>query len=164
LGGGIVLTPPTGSSIWLKAALESYSNGANVTQWSDQSGNNRHATAASNYPTFATNANGTKPAISFNGSTQGLTLARTGTGTAYTIAGIVKSNVTALKVWWQNSINPYIGVNSSGNPNFNHGVTINTVGPNVYQHWMPVVAWSSGTSGKLFVEWQSLLGLCVTQS
>lgn len=151
MGGDVVLTPPGGSSIWLKAALESYSNGVNVTRWSDQSGNNRHATASSNYPTFATNANGDKPAISFNGSTQGLTLARTGTGTAYTIAGIVKTNVSALKVWWQNSINPYVGVNANNKPNFNHGSTLNTQQQNIWQNWMPIVVRCSGTTGNLYI-------------
>lgn len=53
----IILSPPSGSSIWLRANDESYSNSANVTQWSDRSGNARHFTIGSNYPTFATAAN-----------------------------------------------------------------------------------------------------------
>lgn len=145
------LDPPSGSSIWLKAEMESYVNGENVTQWSDRSGNGRHATAASNYPTFATGANGSKPAILFNGSNQGFTLSRTGSGSAYTIAGIVKPTVNALRVWWQNGINPYIGLNSNNRPNFNYGSTLNTQSTDIWQNWMPIVVRANGTSGELFV-------------
>lgn len=151
MGGAVLLEPPAGASIWLNAAEESYANGDNVTQWSDRSGNSRHATAASNYPTFATNVNGTKPAIAFNGTNQGFTLARTGIGTAYTISGIVNSNVNALRVWWQNSINPYLAVNSNNRPNFNYGVTLNTQNTNLWVDWLPITIRANGTTGELFV-------------
>ncbi len=151
MGGAVLLEPPAGSSIWLNAEEESYANGDNVTQWSDRSGNSRHATAASNYPTFATNANGTKSAIAFNGTNQGLTLARTGSGSAYTISGIVNSNVNALRVWWQNSIDPYLAVNSNNRPNFNYGVTLNTQNTSLWSDWMPITVRANGTTGELFI-------------
>lgn len=151
LNGNALLAPPTGMSIWLDAAQESYSNGANVTQWSDRSGNGRHATAASNYPTFATNANGTKPALLFNGSTQGLTLSRTGSGTGYTISGLVKSNVNALRVWWQNGINPYLALNSNNRPTFNYGSTLNTETTDIWQSWLPITVRANGTTGEIYI-------------
>lgn len=58
-------------ALWLDAedAASITLNGSTVSQWSDKSGNNRHATqaTAANQPLYLSNFNG-KPALQFNGT------------------------------------------------------------------------------------------------
>jgi len=143
--------PPTGSAIWLRAQDEAYSNGANVTQWSDRSGNARHFTIGSNYPTFVANANNGKAAIAFNGTNQGLNRSYTGSGTAYTIAGIVAQDDTTFKVWWQNGIAPYVGWNVNRTVQFYRGATLASNIKIPQTNWMPVVVRVSGTTAEIFL-------------
>ena len=71
-------TPPASVSsaveLWLKADAGVSVNGANVTQWADQSGNGRNHNATANFPTFnqSTYLMNFRPSIDFRGGTQKL--------------------------------------------------------------------------------------------
>jgi hypothetical protein len=62
------------TALWLDAADASTLtlSGSNVTQWSDKSGNSRHATPYSISPTYNATGLDNKGTIQFNGSTQAL--------------------------------------------------------------------------------------------
>jgi hypothetical protein len=61
--------PTSGLALWLKADLGVVLNGAAVSQWTDQSGNNRHATqtAAARQPMLSLSAVHGLPAVNFDG-------------------------------------------------------------------------------------------------
>lgn len=143
--------PPAGSAIWLRANDESYSNGANVSQWSDRSGNARHYTTGSNYPTFATAANNGKHCIAFNGTNQGLSRSYSGSGSAYTIGFIVGQDSDAFRNLWQNSINPHLSINSTKTPIIYRGTSVE--GPTVlpFTNWMPLIYRVNGTTAEIFL-------------
>jgi hypothetical protein len=68
VGGGASPGPPrTGLFIWYKAdALTGYSHGDPVSQWTDSSGNGRHATSSGlECPLYHTNQIDGKPALNF---------------------------------------------------------------------------------------------------
>ncbi|MEX2596103.1 MAG: T9SS type A sorting domain-containing protein [Salibacteraceae bacterium] len=53
--------------MWLDASQESFSNGASVTSWTDQSGNGNSVSGASSPPSFQTNQINGLPSIGFDG-------------------------------------------------------------------------------------------------
>lgn len=58
-----------GLVLWLDASKESYSDGEDVTTWTDQSGNGNHLTQSGpQCPTFRTNVINRCPAVSFDGT------------------------------------------------------------------------------------------------
>ncbi len=65
--GGVV--PTQGLAFWVKADTGITLNGNTVSQWADQSGNNRHATqtTAANQPTLVINTLNGKPVLRFDG-------------------------------------------------------------------------------------------------
>jgi hypothetical protein len=65
-GGGL---PTSGLAFWVRADAGVALNGSSVSQWSDQSGNNRNAVqgTASSQPAFIANAVNGKPALQFDG-------------------------------------------------------------------------------------------------
>lgn len=100
-----VLTPPTANlRLWLKADALSLANGADVTSWTDSSGNNFHVPALAARPTFVTSGINGKPSIAFNGSSQafgGATVATplfsdlAGTGNTFEIAVVFNATSVA---------------------------------------------------------------------
>jgi lysophospholipase L1-like esterase len=147
-----VAGPPSPQSIWLRANDESYSNGANVSQWSDRSGNSRHFTVGSNFPSFATAANNGKSAITFNGTNQGLSRSYTGSGTAYTLGCIVSRDSDLFRVIWQNGIAPYFGVAVGNLPNMFRGSEVKPATTAItFANWMPLIYRVSGTTGEIFL-------------
>jgi len=66
----------TGASLWLRSDSLVQSTAGVVTQWTDLSGNNMHATnaTASMRPTLVGNAMNGRPALRFSGANQGLTV------------------------------------------------------------------------------------------
>lgn len=66
-GGSTI--PTSGLAFWVKADAGVSLNGSAVTQWSDQSGNGRHATQSttSSQPILVANGLGGKPALQFDG-------------------------------------------------------------------------------------------------
>jgi hypothetical protein len=67
--------PTAGLRLWLKADAGITVAGTSVSQWADQSGNNRNATQAtsSSRPTLVASALNGKPAVAFNGINQFMT-------------------------------------------------------------------------------------------
>jgi len=67
--------PRPGLALWLRADQGVFVNGATVVQWSDRSGNNRHATqpVPSQQPVLVRNAVGSHPALRFDGVDDHLT-------------------------------------------------------------------------------------------
>lgn len=78
--GGVVTPyrPDTmsGLLLWLRADWLNYTDGDTVATWTDSSGNNNHANAATanNRPTFKTNVVNGKPALRYDGNSDLLTL------------------------------------------------------------------------------------------
>lgn len=78
--GGTKLWTPSAiaTALWLDADSPSTItlNGSTVSQWSDKSGNGRHATqaTATNQPTYVSSAINAKPALSFDGTNDFLNL------------------------------------------------------------------------------------------
>ena len=71
----------TGLALWLDAddASTITLNGSTVSQWDDKSGNNRHATqgVAANQPTYSAAEFNGKPALTFDGTNDSLSIAST---------------------------------------------------------------------------------------
>lgn len=122
IGGG--LDPLTLSpDIWLDANQEAYANNDPVTTAHDYSGNARDFAEATNPPTFKTNILNGKPGFYFDGTEQ-LLKSYTGSGTSYSILGVVSRADDVFRVWWDNGIDPYVGVNSGRIPYFYQGAVV----------------------------------------
>lgn len=128
---------PTNSlELWLKADAGVVTTGTNVTQWTDQSGNNRHAMAAVGNPQLVDNELCGGPVIRFNGNAGMLTPAfqtfEAKRGTIFLVTkvtggggtlgfGTTISTYTGSGVQWQTGVYTanatyswYDGVGSSG--------------------------------------------------
>lgn len=117
----LALTP----DIWLDASQETFANNDPVGTFTDRSGNGRNHTEASAKPTFKTGILNGKPGIYFDGGDQ-LLLSYSGSGTSYTIAGLVSRDDDAFRIWWANGIDPYVGINSGRIPYFYQGAVVSS--------------------------------------
>ena len=132
------------------AEQEAFANDDVVSTWTNQTGGT-NATAASNQPVFKTNANGTKPALYFDG-TKGLSFSFTGSGTSWVVSAIIgQPNADALRVWWQNGVNPYFGVQPGYQPTFYDDAAAQESTGILYSNWLPITVVASGTTAKLYV-------------
>lgn len=86
----------TGMQAWFKANSLALTNGANVTSWTDSSGNGNTISNGSNYPTYVASGIGGKPSVNFvqasnqwlyNNSTVGLG------GNDFTMIAVVRPTV-----------------------------------------------------------------------
>jgi hypothetical protein len=71
-----VMTPPlNGLAVWLRADAGTVLNGPGLSQWLDQSGNNRHATqsASASRPTLVNGVINGRPVVRFDGASDFLT-------------------------------------------------------------------------------------------
>lgn len=105
-----VFDPTTlpGCALWLDGADQSSMtfSGANVTVWSDKSGNNRHASNGTS-PTIASNG------VVFNGTTQYLATPYTSTLTASGETVFVVATNTATSGIWRSMIGPSLSNTTS---------------------------------------------------
>jgi hypothetical protein len=123
--------PTNGLSLWLDAndsatVLNSgtpATNGDPVSQWSDKSGNNNHATQSNGslQPILSTNTLNGKPTIYFDGSGQQLNFVNNIAGDVYSIFIVCKNtdNSVGSMFFWnnQNNFASYFGVIKD--PNWN---------------------------------------------
>lgn len=105
-GGGVMFdaTSIADCALWLKAYEGVFSdagttpagNGDTVRQWSDFSGNNRHASQSSSgsRPTFNTGLKNGKPGITFDGNNDHFTLASTIPDSPVTVFAVIKPALT----------------------------------------------------------------------
>lgn len=89
----------SGLQLWLDAsdAASVTLNGSTVSQWSDKSGGNRHATqgTANNQPTYTTNAVNGRPALSFDGTNDSFR-STAALGSSHSVFAVVKMNVRKI--------------------------------------------------------------------
>jgi hypothetical protein len=99
--------------VWYEGDGITQADGSAVTSWTDLSGNNRHATEATNTPTYETNELNGKPVIRFDATNDKLTTASVahGIGTGdYTIALVVKTPSTT-----NSGYRGLVGLDAAGN-------------------------------------------------
>jgi len=92
-------TPPSSPALWLKADAGVVATSSQITQWTDQSGNNNQALASgSAEPTLLAAATGGLPAVHFNGVANTLTVPNSASlnmgGGSFTISAWTRSPLT----------------------------------------------------------------------
>lgn len=99
--------------VWYEGDGITQADGSAVTSWTDLSGNNRHATEATNTPTYETNELNGKPVLRFDNVDDKLATASVshGIGTGdYTIALVVKTPSTT-----NSGYRGLVGLDAAGN-------------------------------------------------
>ena len=95
VGGAFSPRSISGLQLWLRADTISGLNDADsVTTWSDESGNGRDATEATNRPTYETNEINSLPIVKFNGVNDLLTVSHNAdlnAGSGFAVFVVVKS-------------------------------------------------------------------------
>jgi lysophospholipase L1-like esterase len=138
---------------WLRAESETdtYSNNDPVTQWDDISGNTRHMTEATNPPTFKTAVNNSKAAIYFDGTNDRLVQDYDGSGTSFTLAGIMSvDDFGSLQVFWSDSSSYYFAVlATSGQLRIQVGTRFDTDDIS-FRNWWPILIRGNGTAVELY--------------
>jgi hypothetical protein len=144
--GGVSNTSGTGNLVlWLKANNLSLSNGATVSNWTDQSGYNNNAAPVANAPTFTTNFYNGQPVVSFNAaSTQYLVVPDAASLKPDNISLFVVGQMSSVSGGWS----PYILKTSSFSWGDGYGITRSGSSSNI---WSYVSAWNqfygTGTLG-----------------
>jgi lysophospholipase L1-like esterase len=140
-------------AIWLDSDAETFANNDSASPWSDRSGNARHFTEATNPPTFKTNIINGKPGIYFDGTEQ-LLRSYTGSGTSWSVFGVVSKDDNTFRLWWTNGIDPYVGLLSGARPTVYQGAAVQvatTVLPSLFVGTEPMGVISSAGTTKLLI-------------
>lgn len=154
VGGAGLLNPLTLSpAIWLDANAETFANNDAASPWSDRSGNARHFTEATNPPTFKTNIINGKPGIYFDGTEQ-LLRSYTGSGTSWSVFGVISKEDNTYRRWWTNGVDPFVGLNTVGRPVMFQGAAVQvatSVLPTLFNGTEPTGVISSAGTTKILI-------------